>query len=145
MKRAVVLGLIASGTAYGFWTTSGTGTATAGTPSVSAVTLAPGTPTGRIYPGGTSDVATTITNPNAFGIRIGSLSLDTTPGTNGFAVDAGHSGCGLSVLSVLAQTNSGDGWTVPAGGSLVVGGATGDRAAGRDDLGDRRRRPAGGL
>lgn len=124
MKRAVVLGLtaslIASGTAYGFWTTSGTGTGTSSTPAVSALTLTPGTPTGAIYPGGTSDVATTITNPNAFGIRVGSLAVDTAQGTNGFTVDSGHSGCGPGVLSFAAQTNSGVGWTVPAGGSLTL-------------------------
>ena len=34
----------------------------------------------------------TITNPNPASVRVGSLSLDTSQGTGGFAVDGAHSG-----------------------------------------------------
>ena len=124
MKRAVALGiaasLLASGSAYGFWSTSGSGTATGTVTTAAPLTLAPATPSSRIYPGGTADVAVTITNPNAFAVHIGSLTLDTAQGTNGFGVDNGHSGCGVGVLGLTAQTNSGDGWTVPANGGLSL-------------------------
>ena len=122
MKRAVALGLaaslLASGAAYAFWTTAGTGTGTARSASVLPITVTAGAPTARVYPGGTSDVAVTFSNPNPFVVRVGSLTLDTSRGTGGFAVDSGHSGCGLSVLSFAAQTNAGEGWAIPANGSL---------------------------
>jgi len=122
VRRAVALGiaasLLASGSAYGFWTTSGSGIGTSTSATASPLTLTPGTPITRLYPGGTADVAVTIANPNTFPVRIGTLSLDTAQGTGGFGVDGGHSGCGLGALSFAAQTNAGTGWTVPAGGSL---------------------------
>ena len=62
----------------------------------------------------------TITNPNVVDIRVGSLALDTSQGTGGFAVDGGHSGCGLAVLSFTTQTNAGAGWTVTGSGNLSV-------------------------
>jgi hypothetical protein len=112
--------LAASGTAYGFFSTVGAGVGLSTTPAVAAITLSGGTAVSRLYPGGTSDVAVTMTNPNTFPIRVTSIALDPAQGTGGFAVDASHSGCGLGVLSFLAQSNGGDGWTIPASGSLGV-------------------------
>jgi hypothetical protein len=124
VQRAVVAGiavaLAASGAAYGFWSSAGAGTGTSRTPTVSAITLSAGTPVSRLYPGGTSDVAVSMTNPNTFPVRVSSIALDSSLGTGGFSVDASHSGCGLSVLSFAAQSNGGDGWTIPASGSLSV-------------------------
>ena len=62
----------------------------------------------------------TITNPDAAQIRVGSLALDTSQGTGGFAVDGGHSGCGLATFSFATQTNGGAGWTVPGSGTFPV-------------------------
>ncbi len=62
----------------------------------------------------------TVTNPNAAQIRVGSLALDTSQGTGGFAVDGAHSACGLATLSFTTQTNGGAGWTVPGSGALPV-------------------------
>jgi hypothetical protein len=124
VKRAVIVGillsLIASGSAYGYWQTLGTGTGTATTGTASPLTLSPGTPTDRLYPGGSADVAVTVTNPNAYAVHVGRLALDTAQGTAGFAVDAGHSACGVASLSYATQSNGGDGWDVPANGSLVL-------------------------
>ncbi|MFG1605447.1 LamG-like jellyroll fold domain-containing protein [Actinoplanes sp. NPDC049265] len=124
MKRAVAVGiaasLLASGSAYGFWSTSGSGSGTSSVTTTAPLTLSPGTPATRVYPGGTANVAVTVANPNSFGVHIGALSLDNAQGTGGFAVDGAHSGCGVGVLSFAAQTNAGDGWTVPAGGSLGI-------------------------
>jgi hypothetical protein len=53
-------------------------------------------------------------------VRVGSLALDTSQGTGGFAVDAAHSGCAVSALAFTTQTNGGAGWTVPGSGSLPV-------------------------
>jgi hypothetical protein len=89
------------------------------------MTLSPGTPTADLFPGGQSGVALTVSNPNTSPAHIGSLVLDTTQGTSGMAVDAGHSACAVAMLSFATQTNGGAGWTVPA----KVGGVNGTLAA----------------
>jgi hypothetical protein len=124
VKRAVIAGtllsLIAFGSAYGYWQTLGSGTGTATTGTASPLTLSPGTPTDQLHPGGSADVAVTVTNPNAYAVHVGRLALDTSQGTAGFAVDAGHSACGVASLSYATQSNGGDGWDAPANGSLVL-------------------------
>jgi hypothetical protein len=78
------------------------------------VVLSPGSPTASLYPGGQADVVFSVSNPNSSAVRIGSFALATGQGTGGFAVDSGHSACGLATLSFTSQTNGGAGWTVPA-------------------------------
>lgn len=116
---AVALGL--GGAATAVWTGSGGGTGAAGTGTTVAVTLSSGTPAAALYPGGQANVLLTVSNPNSSPVRIGSLSLDTSQGTGGYAVDAGHSGCVVSALTFTTQTNSGAGWTVPAKVGVVNG------------------------
>ncbi|WP_305787635.1 hypothetical protein [Symbioplanes lichenis] len=124
MQRAVlagiVLSLLASGAAFGYWSTAGGGTGTAAASAPSPITLTPGTPAGLLYPGGTADLAVTITNPNTYAVRVPQLARDPLQGTGGYAVDAGHSACGVGALSYTTQTNGGSGWTVPASGSLTL-------------------------
>ena len=88
--------LLVAGVAAAYWSTTGGGSATAATATTSPVTLTPATPTAQLYPGGQATVVLTVTNPNAAEIRMGSLALDTSQGTGGFAVDGAHSGCGLA-------------------------------------------------
>jgi hypothetical protein len=114
------LTLLVAGVAAAYWSITGGGSATAATATPSALTLTPGTPTAQLYPGGQATVVLTVTNPNPSQVRVGSLALDTSQGTSGFAVDAGHSGCGLATLSFATQTNSGAGWIVPGSGVLPV-------------------------
>jgi hypothetical protein len=109
-----------SGAAVARWGVTGAGSGSASAGTVSAVTLTPGTPAAQLVPGAQAAVVLSVTNPNTASIRIGSLALDTTQGSGGFAVDAGHSGCVLSALSFATQTNAGAGWTVPGNGSLPV-------------------------
>ena len=113
------------GAAYAFWTTTGSGAGSGLTGATSALTLSTGTAAPGLYPGSTVTVTVTATNPNTSPIVIPSLVLDTTQGTGGFAVDAGHSGCTLTALGFGTQTNGGAGWTVPArvgstNGSLAI-------------------------
>ena len=84
------------------------------------MTLNPGTASNQIYPGGQSAVAVTVTNPNPGAGKGGSLSLDSTQGNAGFAVDGAHAACGVAALSFTTQTNGGAGWTIPASGSSVL-------------------------
>jgi hypothetical protein len=116
-----ILALPAGGAAFAYWTGPGSGAGSATTTTNVAVTLSPGTPTATLYPGGQANVVLSVSNPNTSQVRIGSLALDTSQGTLGFAVDAGHSGCAVSTLSFTTQTNGGAGWTVPAKVGAVNG------------------------
>jgi hypothetical protein len=119
-RRALVV-LVAALAAFGiaasamaYWNGGGSGSASTTLDNPLALNVTAGTPSSLVYPGGQSSVALVAGNPNTSTVHISSLSLDTSQGTGGFGVDAGHSGCGVSTLSLSTQTNGGAGWTVPA-------------------------------
>jgi hypothetical protein len=114
------LTLLVAGVALAYWLGAGTGSGAASSGTVAPVTLSPGTPTAGLYPGGQTAVVLTITNPNAGAVRVGSLALDASQGTGGFAVDGAHSGCALTSLSYVAQDNGGAGWSLTGGQVLSV-------------------------
>jgi len=121
LAAVAVTGLLVAGVAaYGAWSVSGSGTGSAAAATASSLALTPGTPGTALYPNGSADVATTIANNNPFPVHVSSIALDSGQGSNGFAVDAGHSTCDLSTLSFAAQTNGGSGWDVPANDTLDV-------------------------
>lgn len=107
--------------AFAYWGGAGTGDGTGSSGEVVAVTLSPATPAADLYPGSDTDVVLTVSNPNTAEVRLGAFALDTARGTGGFAVDAGHSACGVASLSYGTQTNSGAGWTVPGRVGAVNG------------------------
>lgn len=110
------LGLVAAASAYLSATGSGTGTGSVPI-TLSNLTITGGTATQALLPTGTptGDVNVTLSNSNAGPVHINALTLDPTQGTSGFSANA--AGC---ALSFAAQTNGGNGWTVPANGSLSV-------------------------
>ncbi len=110
-----------AGIAAAVWSAVGGGQRTSTVGTTVAVTLSPATPTAALYPGGQADVVLTITNSNMSTVRIGSLAGDTSRGSGGFSVDAGHAGCVLSTLTYTTQTNGATGWTVPAKTGSVNG------------------------
>ena len=105
--------LLLNGGAQAFWSGGGSGAGTGGSGTVQAVTLSPGTISGGLQPGAQRSVVLTVSNPNLAEVSVRSLALDTSQGTNGFSVDAGHSGCNVNALSLATQTNGGAGWTIP--------------------------------
>lgn len=120
---AVVLAVLVvamAGAATAYWSGAGGGSGSGSTGTTQAVTLTPAAPTAQLYPGGQAGVVLSITNPNPGSVRVGSLSLDTSQGTGGFAVDGAHSGCSVASLTFSTQTNGGAGWTVPGAGALPV-------------------------
>jgi hypothetical protein len=65
---------IATGVAFAAWTSTGTGTGQArSTTSVDSV-IAPGTNVADLYPGSTSSVTVTVSNPNGYPIVVNSIS-----------------------------------------------------------------------
>ena len=121
VAAAFTLVIGGTGVAYAYWSAGGSGAALGGTGTTVPITLTSGTPTTGLAPGSSSSVVLTATNSNAASVHVTSLTLDTTQGTSGFSVDAGHSGCALGALSFSTQTNSGSGWDVPG----KVGGVNG--------------------
>ena len=118
---AVALTVCLTGGAMAYWGGGGAGNGSGDSGEVVAVTLSPATPASDLYPGGVADAVLTVSNPNAAEVRLGSLALDTSSGTGGFAVDAGHSACGVAALGYGTLTNGGTGWTVPGRVGAVNG------------------------
>jgi hypothetical protein len=121
---AIALAAVAiptGGVAFAYWSSGGAGAGAGDTGTMEDLTLSPGTPTADLFPGTQTDVVLTASNPNTSATHIGSLSLNTSQGTGGFAVDGGHAGCSVATLSFTTQTNGGTGWTVPARVGLVSG------------------------
>jgi hypothetical protein len=117
----LVLVLALAGTAAAYLTAGGSGSASASSSaSADPVTVSAGDVTGEIYPGGSSDVAVRFSNPNSSAVNVRSLVLDTSEGTNGFSVDAAHSGCSLSSLSFAERDNGGAGYDIAPAGTLDV-------------------------
>jgi len=115
------LAIPAGGAAHAYWSGSASGAGSGQSGGLTAVSIEPGTPTSSLYPGGQADFVISVSNPNDTVIHLTSLSLNVAQGTGGFAVDGGHSGCGVGVLAYTTQTNAGAGWDVPARVGLVDG------------------------
>ena len=120
LALVVVFALATAGAAFAFWAGLGGGSGSATTGTTQGVTLAPGTVSNQLFPGGQSAVAVTVSNPNPGSVKVGSISLDTTQGTAGFAMDGAHAACGAASLAFSTQTNAGAGWSIPAGGSVAL-------------------------
>ena len=117
----VLLGIPVGGIAWSYWSAGGAGTGSGANGTLAALSLSPGTPAAGLYPGGSTNIVLTATNSNTSIVKIGSLLLDTSQGTGGFAVDGGHSGCSVAALSYTTQSNGGSGWSVPAKAGAVNG------------------------
>lgn len=109
----VVVTLGGAGVAYAYWSAGGTGSGVGVAATTTPLTISSVASAGSLFPGGKSDVTVAISNPNSARVHISSLAIDTSQGTAGFGVDAGHSGCTLSTLAFTTQTGGGAGWTVP--------------------------------
>jgi hypothetical protein len=110
--------------AYAYFTTSGSGTATATVGTSSAVTLK-GTVTGNLYPGSSSPVSLTVDNPSSGKQRVGTVSLEK------ITADAGHASCSVVTTGgnpdftmadvVVNKTYApGNGQAVTPGGTLTM-------------------------
>jgi hypothetical protein len=101
--------LVAGGVAFAAWSSSGSGSATAqSTTSLNSV-IAAGTSAADLYPGATSSVTVTVSNPNAYPIVVNSIS-------------AGSSA--LANVSCTAGTVTSDARTVDATGLMQSDGST---------------------
>jgi hypothetical protein len=116
VTATVVVGLAAG--AFAYWMSTGSGEATTQLGSPEQLTLqAQGSSQDQLIPRDTSSVTIRATNPNPYFVTLTYLALDTSQGTGGFGVDAGHSGCDLSFVHFVPQDPPvgifGPGWRVP--------------------------------
>jgi hypothetical protein len=111
-----LLVLVAGASAYLHASGSGSGAGSASV-SLQPVSIVAAATSQSLLPTGTAigDVAATISNPNASGVHISSLSLDTTQGTGGFSANAAS-----CALTFAVQANGGAGWTVAANGQRTI-------------------------
>jgi hypothetical protein len=101
------------GAAYAYWKTSGTGSASASTGSMAAVTVVAFTggdaPTTALLPGGSSDVVLRVNNPNAYAVTLKAVSLNgsiTAVGGIGTCTTTGVSTTFPSSPSIAVATGS---------------------------------------
>lgn len=107
---------VASGIAFAAWTSSGSGSGQArSTTSLDSV-IAPGTNSPDLYPGSTSSVTVTVSNPNAYPVLVTSISAGSSNLVNGTCA-AGSVTSDVRAMDVagLAQTSGGP--AIAAGGS----------------------------
>jgi hypothetical protein len=114
----ILSGLIVAGVAIAYFTTTGSGTATATVGSSSAATLH-GTAASTLYPGTSSSVSFTVDNPSSGTQRVGTIHLASV------STDAGHSGCAVADFTmpdVVANQSfpTGNGQAVTATGTLSM-------------------------
>jgi hypothetical protein len=128
-KRALVAlscitALVLAAGAYAYFTSTGSGTATAKVGTSSAVTLK-GTVSGNLYPGASSQVTFTVDNPSTGTQRVGTITL------TGITADAGHSTCStvitggtpdfsMPAVAVNATFGPGNGQAVTPKGTLTM-------------------------
>ena len=98
---AALLVSLGAGAALAYFTSTGSAHASASTATLLTVTASAGTPTTPLLPGGTGDVALTVTNPNNFPVRLVSIA-----GNGAITVDGGHPGCTTTGVTFTAPTGS---------------------------------------
>jgi hypothetical protein len=111
----VVIGL-ASGAAYAYFTSPGTGTGSASVGSMQAVTISTATvsPSTPLLPGASGDVTLEVTNPNDVAVTLISVA-----GAGGaITADSGHPGCTTTGVTFTDQT--GLSTSIPADGTTDI-------------------------
>ncbi len=112
---ALTVGL-ASGAAYGYFTSSGTGSGAAslGTPTSVTVVAASGTVSSDLQPNSTADLLVEVQNPNSYALTLTGIS------ENGSTVTpVGGSGCTSANSGISVPTQSGLSITIPTGTNVI--------------------------
>ncbi len=112
------LALGAAGLAY--FTATGSGSAPGYVANLQSLTLSSASPTGSaLFPGGSTDVAATVNNPNSVSVHVHAFALDTSQADDGIAIDA--PGCSRgSVTFNGPATNGGNDFVFPPGDTALT-------------------------
>lgn len=121
LKRALVIGTTlavtgGAGVAYAAWLANGEGTSTAAATSAQALSTldASADTSAALFPGGSSDVKLTISNPNGYPVKITKVT-DSAPITA--RAGSGKGACSITGVSFVDQLNVD--LAVPANGSAT--------------------------
>lgn len=87
---AMALVVSTAGVGYAVWTVSGTGQGSAKATTAVNLTVAPGSATGQLYPGGDGDVEFSVTNNNDYAVTVTGWSGATVQGTDKAGCNPGH-------------------------------------------------------
>jgi len=112
---------LAAGSAFSYWTASGSGGGSAGvgTPQAVTVVAATGTPSSQLIPGGSADLVLQLDNPNSYPVRIVGLSQRGSTVTPVGATGSGTA-CTDTTTGVTVPTQTGISITVQAGSAQTV-------------------------
>jgi hypothetical protein len=131
---------LAAGSAFSYWTNTGSGGGSAGvdTPQAVTVVAATGTPSSSLVPGGSADLVLELDNPNGHAVRIVGISQrgsTVTPvGASGPGTACTGTTTGVSVptqtgLSISVLAGSGQTVHIPNGVSMSTSSASGCQGA----------------
>jgi hypothetical protein len=127
---AILVG-ISAGSAWAYWSTSGSGSGFAKTESVAAVTVdaATGSPSTGLVPGGSADLVLTLNNPNGSAVTIVGVSENGTVGV------VGGNGCTAANATVSVPSQTGLSLPVAPGTGVTVHVPNGVSMSGSSDGG----------
>lgn len=96
---AIGVTLLTGGTAYAYWSASGTGSSTATAGTATAISASPATVASGLYPGATGVAGLmTVSNPNPFPVKVSAA----TPGT--ITADSAHVSAGCITTGVTTPS-----------------------------------------
>ena len=109
----IIVAMLGGGVAFAAWMVTGTGAVSGVAGTTVNFTVAATTPASSLlYPGGTADLAGTVTNPNGFPVRITQVTLQ-TPTT-------GSGSCAASNITLPQTVITGLAIDVPANSATTV-------------------------
>jgi len=96
-----------SGSAYAYWSATGSGTGTSVTGTSDTVTIATNATTaGALQPGGTGDLVISATNPNSYSVQVTDLSVSGVGGCSTPAVTLVTPKTGYLPVTIPAHANA---------------------------------------
>ena len=115
------------GAALALWSVGGAGPGQARATTPQPLTVAAGTASAQLYPGGTGDVVFRVSNPNAFAVRVSGVALGAVTGSGACGATNFTTATGSVTPVTVAAGQSAD-VTVVGGLAMVV--AAGDECQG---------------
>ncbi len=106
--------VLASGTAFAYWTTVGAGTGTAAATTAQPLTTGPATAAPGLHPGGSATGSVVITNPNPFAVSVTSATFAAAATTAPGCTTTGVTFAPATPLSAAAPL------PVPARGAVTL-------------------------
>jgi hypothetical protein len=112
-------GIAATGIAFAAWTSTGSGTGTAKSTTSANSVIAPDVSVADLYPGATSSVTVTISNPNAYAIMVTSIPAGTSDLADKGTVGDTSDDCAAGAVTSDSRTDATGLVTTTAGVKVI--------------------------